>query len=1141
MILENFIKSYIESGGFKEIAQYLKNTEPMTVEGISPSSFTLISAALFLKTKKQIIVICRNNAAITETAMDLTLFIPEECICQFPSMDTLPYEFISPTDKIERERINAIYSIIKKDPVIIVTCVDALLRKIPESSYYLKREIELNVNDDYPFHDLIGMLAEYGYERVNRIEGFGEFSVKGGIIDLFPPSYSNPMRLDFFDETLESIREFDIETQKSIESTDSIKIIPRKEIYLSEADKNSICEIIKKAYIAGLSFPDHIIEAVENGTLANYFTGIEDIYPQMIKCIPVFSYFQEDTPLISFNIQELTAQAETSIHTFHELHRRKKDKFFTVDPDRIIHENIINELKTKSLLLNTFVATPGSIRPDFKSINSFQGKISLLREDITKKINDNWKIIIATSFEGQARRLSDLLGEFSPGTDFLAIESGRPVNIILAACSSGFESSELKTVILTDQDIFGKSYRKKKTFRSKKSFPIASFLDLVPGDYIVHINHGIGVFREIKRMTAGGIEKDFIVIEYADSDVLFVALDQMNMIQKYMSFEDKAPRIDNLGKKSAWNRIKAKVQQDVEEIAHELITIYAKRKALKGIQFPPDTAWQEEFEANFEYEETPDQLAAIEDVKDDMESSQPMDRLVCGDVGFGKTEVAIRAAFKAAMAGKQIAILVPTTVLAMQHYNTFRKRFKDYPVSIGVICRFRSQSEINSYKAALSAGKLDIIIGTHALLSKDVFFKNLGLLIIDEEQKFGVKHKEQIKQLRSHVDVLTLSATPIPRTLHMSMAGIRDLSIIQTPPENRQAVETYVLEDNPDILKMAIERELSRGGQIFYVHNRVQTIDSQAEVVKEIVPQARIAVGHGQMPEGELEEVMIDFLEGKYDILMSTTIIESGLDMPHVNTIIINRADTFGLSQLYQLKGRVGRSSLKGYAYLFHPRHIALNEIAQKRLRVISEFSELGSGFKIAMKDLEIRGSGNILGREQSGNIMDIGFDLYCQMLDDTVRRLKGDKLNKIIRTPVFLKVDTFIPDEYISDQKQKIEFYKKFESCEIEAEIENVIEEITDRFGKPPYNVQILIELERIRAIATELQIEEIIEGERAIRIRMSTDAKIVTKNLLNILKTDGRMLLDPKDKEVLIARICEDDAEKKLSELKKLLQSFT
>ncbi|MBN1500215.1 MAG: transcription-repair coupling factor, partial [Spirochaetes bacterium] len=954
MILENFLNLFRQSADFKDILTYHTEHKPLTVEGISPSSFSLISAALYLEVKQQILVICKNNTAVAETAMDLSLYIPEECICQFPSMDTLPYEFVSPAEKIERERINAIYRILKKDPVVIVASIDALLKKIPGKSVYSSREIELNVLEDYSFDDLLQAFVDYGYERVNRIEAFGEFSVKGGIIDVFPPSYNNPMRLDFFDDTLESIREFDIETQKSIENTDSIKIIPRKEMYLSGSDKENIAELIKKAYINGRIFPENIITAVENDALENYFPGIEDIYPELIPCVPVLSYIESDTPVISFNMQELASQCETAIHTFHELYARKNNKYFTVAPEKLIDENVIREIKNRALQLNTFVASPGSVRPDFKSINSFHGKISLLRDDISARLQKNWKILIITSFEGQARRLSDLLGEFSPGTDFNNPDFSKPVNIILAPCSSGFESESLKTIILTDQDIFGKSYRRKKTFRSKKSLPISSFMDLQTGDYIVHINHGIGIFREIKRMTAGGIEKDFIVIEYADSDTLFVALDQLNMIQRYMSFEGKIPRIDHLGKKSAWNRIKAKVQQDVEEIAGELITIYAKRKALKGVQFPPDTAWQEEFEANFEYEETPDQLAAIEDVKDDMESSQPMDRLVCGDVGFGKTEIAIRAAFKASMAGKQIAILVPTTVLAMQHYNTFKKRFKEYPISIGVICRFRSRSEINTYKAALSAGSLDIIIGTHALLSKDVFFKNLGLLIIDEEQKFGVKHKEQIKKLRSHVDVLTLSATPIPRTLHMSMAGIRDLSIILTPPENRQAVETYVLEDNPDILKMAIERELSRGGQVFYIHNRVQTIDAQAEMVKEVVPEAKIAVAHGQMPEGELEEIMIDFLEGKYDILMSTTIIESGLDMPHVNTIIINRADTFGLSQLYQLKGRVGRSSLKGYAYLFHPRHIALNEIAQKRLRVISEFSELGSGFKIAMKDLEI-------------------------------------------------------------------------------------------------------------------------------------------------------------------------------------------
>ena len=551
-----------------------------------------------------------------------------------------------------------------------------------------------------------------------------------------------------------------------------------------------------------------------------------------------------------------------------------------------------------------------------------------------------------------------------------------------------------------------------RRFKKKLSKPITSFLDLKTGDYVVHLNHGIGIFKGIERMSAGGVERDFLLIDYADNDKLYVSLDQINMVQRYVGLDGRQPRIDSLGKKSAWNKIRDKVKESVEEIAKDLIEIYSKRQAMRGFQFPPDTLWQEEFESKFEYEETQDQITAIEDVKDDMESPQPMERLICGDVGFGKTEVAIRAAFKAVMAGKQAAILVPTTVLGMQHFTTFKKRFEDYPINIDLISRLRTRSEINRAKQKLKNGELDIIIGTHALLARDISFKNLGLLVIDEEQRFGVQHKERLKKLRMLVDVLTLSATPIPRTLHMALAGIRELSMITTPPENRQSIDTYVLEENPDITRMAILNEIERDGQVFFVHNRVQNIESVAAGLRKLVPEASFCTAHGQMHQHELEDIIVDFVDGKYDCLISTSIIESGLDMPNVNTIIINRAETFGLSQLYQLKGRVGRSSSKAYAYLFYPKHIPLTEIQQKRLQVISEYSEIGSGFKIAMKDLEIRGSGNILGREQSGNIMEVGFDLYCQMLEDSVRKLKGQRALSIFRTPVFLKSNFFIPGD---------------------------------------------------------------------------------------------------------------------------------
>ncbi|HQG41319.1 MAG TPA: transcription-repair coupling factor, partial [Spirochaetota bacterium] len=798
------------------------------------------------------------------------------------------------------------------------------------------------------------------------------------------------------------------------------------------------------------------------------------------------------------------------------------------------------EIEKQAVRLQPFIAD-SSLVWQLKSIPSFQGRIADVRSECSKRIDEGWHIIVSTSFEGQARRLYDLFGEFHPEDTFDAFNPDKQFTIVISNLHEGFEISAIKTLIITDHEIFGKSYRKKKHFKQKYSRPIDTFLELSPGDYVVHINHGIGVFKAIERMSAGGVERDFIVIEYADGDKLYVSLDQINMVQRYVGLDGRQPRIDALGKKSAWNRIKQRVQESVEEIAHDLLKIYSQRKALKGYQFPPDTIWQEEFESKFEYEETPDQITAIEDVKDDMEKSQPMDRLVCGDVGFGKTEVAIRAAFKAVMAGKQVAILVPTTVLAMQHYNTFIKRFADYPVTIDMLSRFKTQQQIKSIKEKIKTGTVDIVIGTHALLAKDVSFKNLGLVVIDEEQHFGVKHKEYLKKLRLLVDVITLSATPIPRTLHMALAGIRDLTIIATPPESRQSIETLVIEDNPDIVRMAIQNEIQRKGQVFFVHNRISTIYEQAQYLEKLVPEATFCVAHGRMHEHELEEVMVDFINGRYDVLVSTSIIESGLDMPNVNTIIINRADTMGLSQLYQLKGRVGRSDRQAYAYLFYPKNAPITEDAQKRLQVIAEYTDIGSGFKIAMKDLEIRGSGNILGREQSGNIMDVGFDLYCQLLEDTVRNLKGEKPVHIFRTPVYVKTDIFIPDSYIADEKQKIEFYKRYEACETLDELNKLTREMIDRFGQPPKEVVSLIAMEEVRTLASQLYIDEIIEDTKLIKMRITRESKLDVKKLVTLIQKDKRISIDRYDKEVVNVVTGIIPPEKKLEEIKKLLQQLS
>jgi len=1011
---------------------------------------------------------------------------------------------------------------------------------MPSRAFLLKKGISLAAGEDYPFDDIVQTLVVYGYVREYRVEAYGQFSVKGGIIDVYLPTAENPVRLDFFGDTLETVREFDPESQISCAKLPGITVYPRKELILSTRERSALTVELERAKEHKLEVPD--LSAGEKGDYLHHgsIPGIEDLFPLIIEPAPLTSLLAESARVIVFDAIDCGAARDALQKTFTELYRRRHSHAWCLPPERLLDPGAFNRARERALELQVFTTTTDAVRMTLRSIPNYHGKIRMVRDELASRLADGWRVCVCTGFEGQARRLYDLLAELSPSSSFEEMDADAPLSILISPLKEGFELAERKTLVLTDHEIFGKAYRKKKHFKKKGSRPIESFLDLETGDRVVHINHGIGYFRGIERMTAGGVERDFLIIEYAGGDRLYVSLDQITMVQKFVGMDGREVRIDALGKKSAWNRIKERVQKSVEEIANELMHIYSRRRALKGYRFPPDTVWQEEFEAKFEFDETPDQITAIEDIKDDMEKPEPMDRLVCGDVGFGKTEVAIRAAFKSVMAGKQVAVLVPTTVLAMQHYNTFARRFADYPISIETISRFRSRTEVAESKKKLAAGSLDIIIGTHALLAKDVLIKNLGLLVIDEEQRFGVMHKEKLKKLRTQVDVVTLSATPIPRTLHMSLAGIRDLSIISTPPENRQSIETYVIEENPDIVRMAVLKEIERGGQVFYVHNRVQTIDAQAAALRELVPEASIIVGHGQMPEHELEDVIIDFLARKYDILISTSIIESGLDMPNVNTIIVNRADTFGLSQLYQLKGRVGRSVAKAYAYLTYPRHVPLSETAQKRLSVIAEYSELGSGFKIAMKDMEIRGSGNILGREQSGNIMDVGFDLYCQMLEDAVRRLKGEKPLRMFRTPVFMKTTFYIPETYIADERQKIEFYKRFESCELMEEVEELEKEMGDRFGPPPAEVRILVELEKIRTLASNLMVDEILEDSRGVRMRISGESRIDVKRLLALLKKDARFSLDPVDKEVLHFKPGSKGDEKKIEELKKCLQQL-
>jgi len=841
------------------------------------------------------------------------------------------------------------------------------------------------------------------------------------------------------------------------------------------------------------------IEQLKNGSL---FTGvykyIAQIYPHAESLL---DYMPKETVMI---LDEPTRIAESARQMEREEGEwqtalLQQGEFLPQLKISLSYEDVILKSDRQRIYLSLFLRQISGIQPQnivqfmCRSMQQFHGQMHVLKTEWERWVKGHFRVVFLASSEERLERLERVLSDY--GMKVLRDKSvnpplpGKPV-VRIGSLQNGFEMGGLRLAVITEGEVF--TQKQRRTRRSVKldhAEKIKDYQELKPGDYVVHVNHGIGRYVGIETLEVGGMHKDYLHIQYAGNDKLFVPVEQIDQVQKYIGSEEKAPKVYSLGG-SEWSKVKNKVRSSVQDIAQDLIELYAKRQQAKGYAFSKDTPYQKEFEAMFPYEETPDQLRSIEEIKRDMEREQPMDRLLCGDVGYGKTEVAIRAAFKATMDGKQVAVLVPTTILAQQHYETFRERFADFPVQIRVLSRFRTRKEQKEAIEGIKNGTVDIVIGTHRLLSKDIVFKDLGLLIIDEEQRFGVKHKEKIKQMKHNIDVLTLSATPIPRTLHMAMMGVRDLSVIETPPENRFPVQTYVLEYSAALVREAIEREMARGGQVYFLYNQVQNIEQMADQIRMLVPDARVAVAHGQMPENDLERVMLEFLDGEFDVLVSTTIIETGVDIPNVNTLIIYNADKMGLSQLYQLRGRVGRSNRIAYAYFTYQRDKVLSETAEKRLQAIKEFTELGSGFKIAMRDLSIRGAGNILGAEQHGHIATVGFELYSQMLKEAVVELQGGTAETKPKEPTIeLSLDAYLPSEYIKDEKQKIELYKKIRGVTTLDEVRDLEEEIEDRFGDLPEPVQMLLKVAKIKAYSIQYGMESIEQKDGDITIKLSPE----------------------------------------------------
>jgi len=1090
-----------EDSNFGTIAAGLsRGLHEQLISGLANSSRQVAMTALYQQIQRPMCVVTHNMFQAQKVYEDLSELVPNDELLLYPGNELIGSELAIASPEMLAQRIHVFNRLAQGFTGILVVPFAGLRRYTVPLAVWKESQITLSVGSEVEMEDFLHNLIELGYERVELVERKGEMSIRGGIIDLYPIDSDWPVRIELFDVEIDSIRTFDMVTQRSHENLQSVTISPAKEMIVSTSVlKESAVRLEKKLGETLGKVKDGFvkeklmkkiggdIELMQQGErFPGLYSYISAIYPMNET---ILQYLPDDTVIIvdePSRVIDTAAQLQKEEQEW-QTARIGEGEFMANLSLASTYEELIMQQRRQIVYMSLFLRQTPKTQPqnianvNCRTMQNFHGQMHVLKNELSRWIKGQNQIIFVAADADRAKRLERVLHDYEMEADLLIeavddIPPGRP-SIIIGNLQTGFELPMSRLVVVTEGEVFTAKQRKARKVQQSMNNAerIKNYLELKPGDYVVHINHGVGKYLGIETKEILGIHKDYLHIRYAGGDSLFVPIEQIDHVQKYVGSEENEPKIYNLGG-SEWKRVKNKVKSSVRDIAEDLIKLYAAREAAVGYAFHPDTMEQREFEAMFPYQETPDQLRAIQEVKEDMERQRPMDRLVCGDVGYGKTEVAIRAAFKAVMDGKQVAVLVPTTILAQQHYETFRERFADYPIRVEVLSRFRSRKEQTATIKGLKEGTVDVVIGTHRLLSKDIVFKDLGLLIVDEEQRFGVSHKEKLKQFKTNVDVMTLTATPIPRTLHMSMLGVRDLSVIETPPENRFPVQTYVMEYSPSLVREAIERELAREGQVFFLYNQVQGIEQMAEHISMLVPEAKIAVAHGQMNEGELESVILDFLDGNFDVLVSTTIIETGVDIPNVNTLIIHNADKMGLSQLYQLRGRVGRSNRIAYAYFTYQRDKVLTEVAEKRLQAIKEFTELGSGFKIAMRDLSIRGAGNLLGAEQHGFINSVGFDLYTQMLKEAIDELKGEAKKEItLPVEINIQLDAYIPSLYITDSRQKIEMYKKFVAASTLEEVDDLAAELIDRFGDIPKPVENLLTISRLRVYALLHHVVEI------------------------------------------------------------------
>ena len=1083
-----------KSNKFVDLSNQIENKKsPISISGLTDVGMVELLSAINQYNKKPILLITYNEIQAKQILEIIENFEKEKAVL-FPKKEIVTYDFVAESKDLPYERIETLNKIKDKKNLIVVTTIEALMQKLPPKEILFKNILEFKVGDIYNLEELKKTLVNLGYSRCEFIEGRGQFSVRGGIVDI-SINETLGVRIEFWGDEVDSIRNFNITSQRSINTLDKIKIYPAHEFVLD----NSIDEICKKITkkLVEENQEETIKKDIEQIKSGNYISKIDKYFNEFYdKQSTLLEYLNDNYLIILDEISKIEARQRNILQDNSNLIKNliEKEKIIpealeniiSIDLNQLENEKSVIYFEKQDIVTNRQAE---KYTFNYRQINYYKSEIENLFEDIKRWNKEQKSIYVMVSTKEKAKKLKEILEkeEIACTIDekldktIIVKSTEKIVTITIGKLPNGFENFEINQVVVSaDELIEGK---KKKTFANKayKEGEKVVFADLKIGDYVVHKNYGIGIFVGVNTITADGTTKDYIKLKYKDDAILYVPTSQLDSIRKYVGGDAINPPINSLGSKD-WIKTKEKVKKNLRAVAKELIELYAKREKAKGYAFSKDTPWQSQFENSFPYQETDDQLRCIEEVKKDMEIQRPMDRLLCGDVGYGKTEVAIRAAFKAVMDHKQVAYLVPTTVLAQQQYEEFRDRMAEFPIKVDILNRFKSKKYQDEVVKKLKLGEVDIVIGTHRMLSKDVEFKDIGLLIIDEEHRFGVKAKEKIKEYKSNIDVLTMTATPIPRTMHMSIVGIRDMSVIYEPPHNRKPVQTYVLEYDQEVIKEAITKELERDGQVFYIYNRVDTIQKKADEISRLVPEAKVSYAHGRMSGNQIEEIMQDFIDKKSNVLVCTTILESGIDIANANTIIVENADRMGLAALYQIRGRVGRSDRQAYAYITYRKDKMLSEEADKRLKAIKEFTEFGSGFKIAMRDLEIRGAGSLLGEIQSGHLEQVGYDTYCNLLDEVVKEMQGTEIEPDIDIQIDLNVTSYIPDEYIEDSAQKIEIYQNIALCRKEEDIQNVVDEIIDRFGNMPAELENLLDIARIKYLAKPFSISKIASKRTAV-----------------------------------------------------------